>query len=115
MTARESQAAPLPRETGRDPTGRHSVRARIHAKLLDRLDLTALEHTLMTPAHCDNEAQARPNRSVGKGVAVSFCAEPRNNGLANKSFSMQLRLLGPGRRADRCNPPFETKMATGTS
>ena len=44
MSARESQAMQLPRETGRDPSGRHSVRARIHAKLLDRLDLTALEH-----------------------------------------------------------------------
>ncbi|MFZ9905959.1 MAG: CpaF family protein, partial [Steroidobacteraceae bacterium] len=44
MTVRESQAASIPSDTGRDPTGRHSVRARIHAKLLDRLDLTALEH-----------------------------------------------------------------------
>ena len=44
MSARESQAMQLPRESGRDPSGRHSVRARIHAKLLDRLDLTALEH-----------------------------------------------------------------------
>lgn len=32
-----------PREAPREMTGRHSVRARIHAKLLDRLDLTVLE------------------------------------------------------------------------
>ena len=44
MNSREPQVMHLNRELERDPRGKNTVRARIHAKLLDRLDLTALEH-----------------------------------------------------------------------
>ena len=44
MNSREPQVMHLNRELERDPRGKNTVRARIHAKLLDRLDLTDLEH-----------------------------------------------------------------------
>ena len=44
MNSREPQVMHLNREIERDPRGKNTVRARIHAKLLDRLDLTDLEH-----------------------------------------------------------------------
>ena len=44
MNSREPQVMHLNREIERDSRGKNTVRARIHAKLLDRLDLTALEH-----------------------------------------------------------------------
>ena len=44
MNSREPQVMHLNRELERDPRGKNTLRARIHAKLLDRLDLTDLEY-----------------------------------------------------------------------